>query len=129
MIRCGVDSIDIERVEQSMKRFGERFYTRFLTENERAYCEDNAERTAARIAAKEAVGKLLGTGIGDIRWRDVEILREDNGRPTLRLHGNAATIAAELGLTAWDISLTHTDTTATAMCVALALPKQDNDHA
>lgn len=119
MIRCGVDSIEIERVAQSMARFGERFYRRFLTASERAYCVDNAERAAARIAAKEAVAKLLGTGIGPISWQEVEIGRDPHGRPTLHLHGAAAQRAAELGLVHWDISLTHTRTTATAMCIAL----------
>ncbi|GAB4517022.1 MAG: holo-ACP synthase [Anaerolineae bacterium] len=120
MVRCGIDMIEIDRVEASAARFGERFMLRFFTEGERLDCEGQMHRLAARIAAKEAVSKALGTGIGDIRWVDVEV-RIDNPRkrPTLILHGRAAEVAAELGLVEWDISLSHTRTFATAVVVAL----------
>lgn len=108
----------IARVASSMERFGERFLNRFFTLGERADCENQPHRLAARIAAKEAVAKALGTGIGDVRWTDIEVRSAPNGRPVLHLHGHAAEVAAELNLTEWDVSLTHTDEVATAMCVA-----------
>ena len=120
MLRCGIDLIEHERVEQGIARLGERFLNRFFTPGERADCEDVPQRLAARIAAKEAVAKALGTGIGDVSWKEIEI-RVDNPRkrPTLHLHGAAATLAAEMGLTQWDVSLTHSRSHASAMVVAM----------
>lgn len=119
MLRCGIDLIDIDRVESGIERFGERFLNRFFTPGERADCDDRAQRLAARLAGKEAVAKALGTGIGTVSWRDIEIRGdESNGRPLLTLHGPAAQAAAELGLTEWDISLTHTENHASAVAVA-----------
>ena len=119
MLRCGIDSLEIERVEEGIARLGERFLDRFFTPAERAECNGKAYRLAARIAAKEAVGKALGTGIGDVSWVEIEITSDPRGRPVLTLHGAAAELADKLGLTEWDISLTHTRTTASAVVVAL----------
>lgn len=120
MLRCGIDLIENKRVEASIDRFGDRFFTRFFTEGERADCNDLTHRLAARIAAKEAVAKALGTGIGDVKWVEIEIrVNNERKRPTLFLHGAAADLAEQLGLTQWDVSLSHTDTHATAMVVAL----------
>jgi holo-[acyl-carrier protein] synthase len=77
---------------------------------------------AARLAAKEAVGKALGTGIGEVGWREIEVICDNRGRPWLHLHGHAAALAGELGLAVWDISLTHTRSHAAAMVVAMAAP-------
>jgi len=120
VLRCGIDLIEHERVAGGIERLGERFLNRFFTAGERTDCEDKPHRLAARLAGKEAVAKALGTGIGDVSWREIEI-RVDNPRkrPTLHLHGAAAQLAAELGLTEWDISLTHTETYAAAMVVAM----------
>lgn len=119
MIRCGIDMIEHERVAGGIERLGERFLRRFFTEGERADCEEQPHRLAARLAGKEAVSKALGTGIGDVRWVDIEIrVNNPRKRPTLHLHGAAAEIAESLGLTEWDISLTHTKTTAAAVVIA-----------
>lgn len=117
MLRCGVDVIEIARVAQSRARFGARFDLRFFTEGELADCGDAAHRLAARIAAKEAVAKALGTGIGDVSWREIEVRSGERGRPVLYLYGAAADVAVRLGVREWDISLSHTQTTATAFCV------------
>jgi holo-[acyl-carrier protein] synthase len=119
MLRCGIDMIEISRVERGIARLGERFLNRFFTVGERADCEDQPHRLAARLAGKEAVAKVLGTGIGEVGWREIEIRCDQRGRPTLHLHGAAVRVAAELGLTQWDVSLTHTRTHASAMAVAL----------
>lgn len=119
MLRCGVDLIEVERVADSQARFGERFYSRFFTSGEREDCGDQIFRLAARIAAKEAVSKALGTGIGDVKWVEIEIrVNNPRKRPTLELHGQAAVIAADLGLVEWDISISHTKSHAMAMVVA-----------
>ncbi len=117
MLRVGVDMIDIERIAEAMERHGERFYARFFTPAERAQCGDQAHRLAARFAAKEAAAKALGTGIGDVGWKEIEVDCDARGRPILQLHGAAATLAAELGLTTWEVSLSHTATQAIAFVV------------
>ncbi len=120
LLRCGIDMVEHQRIADGIGRLGERFLNRFFTAGERADCEDSPHRLAARLAGKEAVAKALGTGIGDVRWVDIEI-RVDNPRkrPQLILHGNAAKLAEELGISQWDISLTHTKDLAAAMVVAL----------
>lgn len=118
-LRCGIDLIDIERVEGGIARLGERFLNRFFTAGERSDCDDRPHRLAARLAAKEAVAKALGTGIGAVRWVDIEVRADVRGRPVLHLHGEAQRLSDELGITVWDISLTHTPTTAGAVAVAL----------
>lgn len=112
--------IEHHRVEAGIARHGERFLNRFFTPGERADCEDVPYRLAARLAAKEAVAKALGTGIGDVTWKEIEI-RVDNPRkrPTLHLHGAAAELSRELGITQWDVSLTHTEEYASALAVGL----------
>lgn len=121
MIRCGIDMIEHERVEGGIARLGERFMKRFFTEGERTDCEDTPHRLAARLAAKEAASKALGTGIGDIRWVEVEIrVNNPRKRPVLLLHGDAKTLVEELGITEWDVSLTHAQTYAAAMVVMWA---------
>ncbi len=119
IVRCGIDMIEIARVQRGIDRLGERFLRRFFTDGERADCGQAAARLAARFAAKEAVAKALGTGIGPVCWTDIEI-RVDNPdrRPVLHLHNQAAVIAAELGLLQWDVSLTHTREYASAVAVA-----------
>ncbi len=73
---------------------------------------------AARLAAKEAVSKALGCGIGKVGWRDIEITRDEQRRPLLRLHGPAQALAAEMGLVEWSLSLSHTHDHAVAVVVA-----------
>jgi holo-[acyl-carrier protein] synthase len=110
--------IEVDRVERAMQRHGERFFTRFFTPAERERYGDHPRRLAARIAGKEATAKALGTGLGKVRWVDIEILHDDNGRPLLILHGEAAVLAAEHSLTCWEISMSHTHDNAIAFVVA-----------
>src|SRR5215468_2181987 len=119
MLRVGVDLMDVARVAYAIERYGDRFYNRCFTSRERQQCEGQPHRLAARIAAKEATVKALGTGIGDVTWTEIEVETDARGRPILRLHGNAARIAAELGLSDWDVSLSHTNDQAIAFVVAL----------
>ena len=118
MIRCGVDMIECERIAAGIERSGERFLNRFFTPGERQDCADKPYRLAARFAAKEAVAKALGSGIGDIRWLDIEARTNQTPRPQLILHGKAEELAREMGLSEWDISLSHSDSLAIAIAVA-----------
>lgn len=119
MLRCGIDMIENRRVEEGIARLGDQFLNRFFTARELAECNHKAHRLAARIAAKEAVAKALGTGIGDVSWREIEILSDARRRPVLYLHGAAQALSDSLGITQWDVSLTHTDEYASAVVVAL----------
>jgi holo-[acyl-carrier protein] synthase len=118
MIRTGVDLIEVERIKQAAARHGERFYRRFFTESERRYCGTRYPALAARFAAKEAVAKALGTGIGAVSWVEIEVINDHVGRPGIALYGSAARIASELGMVEWSLSLSHTHEHAVAFVVA-----------
>jgi holo-[acyl-carrier protein] synthase len=105
ILGTGVDVEEVARLESALEhpRTGGRFRARVFTAGEQAYCEGQGrgrfESYAARFAAKEATMKALGRGWGgDIGWRDIEVVREDGGRPALALSGPAATLAAALGV-------------------------------
>lgn len=117
MLVTGVDLIEVERFSETVAQFGERFLSRVFTPGERAAYGDQPHRLAARFAAKEAVAKALGTGIGDFTWRDIEIGQDERGRPTVTLHGPAQTRADELGLHHLALSLSHTRDHAIAFVV------------
>jgi len=122
VIGVGIDLVDVERFRASLARTPS-MRTRMFTDGERAYAEsaaDPAERYAARFAAKEAVMKALGVGLGAFGFHDVEVLRHEGGRPALRVVGAAELLAVERGVQAWQVSLTHTATSAGAVVVALA---------
>ncbi len=114
----GIDAIEPARIAALIARRGERFLERVFTPAERLLCRERPASLAARFAAKEAVAKALGTGIGLVSWREIEILANELGRPVLVLHGAAAARAAQLGLRHWSISLTHLAGIALAMVVA-----------
>ncbi len=118
MITNGVDLIEVRRIGEAIERHGEHFLKRVYTEKEIALFRDSTGSLAARWAAKEAVAKALGTGIGDVEWTDIEILRGENKEPILILHGFAKKIANEKQLEHWSLSLSHTHEHAIAMVVA-----------
>lgn len=118
----GIDLVAIARIAELMERHPDRFLTRCFTEAERAYSDSNTKRRlehyAGRFAAKEAILKVLGTGwTQGIGWTDAEVVREDTGRPTVKLHQVCAKIAAEQGITHWHLSITHTETHAMASAI------------
>lgn len=120
MVRSGVDIIEVDRIDNAILRHGQRFFERFYTPQELI---DSAGRTpalAARFAAKEAVAKALGTGIGAVGWRDIEVRAGANREPVLQLYGPARKIAADLGIQAWSISLSHTNFHAVAVAIAIS---------
>jgi holo-[acyl-carrier protein] synthase len=103
----GIDIIKVQRIRETLAKFGERFSRRVLTEAERRYVRDRPETFAGRWAAKEAVSKVLGLGVRGIGWRDIEIQRLPTGQPAVRLHGRAEARAAQLGMSRIAVSITH----------------------
>jgi holo-[acyl-carrier protein] synthase len=123
IIAHGIDLVDCPRIEDMIKRHGERFLDRVFTAAEQAYADRNknrVEKLAGRFAAKEAVLKLLGTGWrGKIAWTDIEIINNGNGQPEVTLTSEVKKIADKLGITHISISITHTVNFAIASAVAL----------
>lgn len=121
IIGMGTDLIEVDRIRQSVDRYGDKFLRRVYTEKESAYAMSKrnfAERLAGRFAVKEAGMKAIGTGWRrGVAWRDFEVINEPGGRPTLRLTGAAGRIAQELG--ARRISVSITDTAAMAIAVVI----------
>jgi holo-[acyl-carrier protein] synthase len=124
----GVDAVDVARFRRVMAR-RPGIVHRLFTDTERAYAEtsrDPGPRLAVRFAAKEAVLKALGVGVGAAGFRDVEVTRADNGAPGLVLSGRAEALSVGRGVRRWHVSLTHTDTVAVATVVAEGpLPLRD----
>jgi holo-[acyl-carrier protein] synthase len=121
VVGVGVDLCDVARMRSALARTSG-VATRVFTDGERAYCgraRDPAPRFAARFAAKEAVLKALGVGLGACPMRDIEVVRSRSGAPTLVLHGAAAVLAAERGVTRWHVSLTHETSVAEAIAIAV----------
>ena len=112
IVGMGIDIAEVPRIGESIERFGERFLNRVFTKEEVRYCDAKAnrvERYAARFAAKEAAMKALGTGWNHgVRWRDIEVYREQGRRPTIKFHGRAAEFAARLGAKNIALSISHT---------------------
>jgi holo-[acyl-carrier protein] synthase len=121
IVGTGVDLERVDRIRAAIERHGRRFLERVFTAGEIAYVEGRKHRWesyAARFAAKEAAMKALGTGWDrGVHWVDVEIVREDRGRPGLRFHGRAAEVAAELGCRSASVSLSHTSDHAIAQVI------------
>ena len=118
----GIDLVEIDRIRGLLTNHGERFKERTFTAGEIAYCDscaDSAMHYAARFAAKEAAAKAIGTGLWaqGVDWKDIEVVREASGRPTLLLHGGAKTHADKQGITSMLISLTHTRELAIAQVI------------
>jgi len=119
LVSSGVDIIEVERIDRAIIRHGQRFFQRFFTPSELVDSGGRTPALAARFAAKEAVAKALGTGIGEVGWKEIEIIKGPNKEPLLHLSGRAEEVARELGITAWSISLSHTHEHAVAVAIAL----------
>ena len=121
-VGLGVDIVEIERMQKILERT-QSFAAKTFSEAERAYCDkmaNPATHYATRFAAKEAVVKALGTGFSNGIWvRDIEVVRDSKGKPSVVLHGRAKEVAAELGVREISISLSHTHTEAVACAMAI----------
>ena len=121
LLGIGIDLVDIERFRGVLARRSS-VATRVFTDGERDYAGGLANPVpalAGRFAAKEAAMKVLGVGIGSIDWSDVEVVRSQGGEPVLAVTGRAAALAAGKGVGSWFVSITHTDTVASAVVAAV----------
>ncbi len=123
-VRPGIDLVECERIARAIAQQGEAFLARVFTASERAYCEKHARSApsfAARWAAKEAVAKALGCGIGaGAALHEIEVTRDASGQPGILLHGSAAATAAEQGVREIRLSLTHTEHYAAAFVIVVS---------
>jgi holo-[acyl-carrier protein] synthase len=118
----GIDLVEVPRIRDLLTRHGDRFKERTFTAGEIAYCDscaDPAMHYAARFAAKEAAAKALGTGLWaqGVDWRQIEVVREESGKPMLTLHTAAQEHAEKMGVTKALISITHTRELAMAQVI------------
>jgi holo-[acyl-carrier protein] synthase len=121
VLGIGIDLIEVARIQASYDKFGERFVNRILHPNEIAYCLSHrvpGPFLAARFAAKEAISKAFGTGIGaQLGWRDMEVGRKETGEPYVILHERGKVLLAARGASSVRISLSHTQQHATAVAI------------
>lgn len=117
----GSDLVEIPRFRLALAR-RPTLAARLFSDAEREYAArfiEPAPRLAARFGAKEAVMKALGIGLRKFPLRDVEVVRRPSGQPELALHGRAAELAAERGVTSWRLTLTHSEFMAMAVAIAM----------
>jgi holo-[acyl-carrier protein] synthase len=123
LVGIGIDVVEVSRIKSSLDEFGEKFLTRIFTEAEREYCEKQKRpelHFAARFAAKEAIAKAFGTGIGkEVGWLDMEIIRRPSGEPGVHLSGAAEKHAESRAVTRVMVSLTHAKHYAAANAVIM----------
>jgi len=123
IVAHGIDLVDCPRIEEMIKRHGQRFIERVFTAAEQAYADankDRVEKLAGRFAAKEAILKLMGTGWrGKIAWTDIEIVNNAAGQPEVTLDGEVKKLADKFGIKHISVSITHTANFAIASAVAL----------
>jgi holo-[acyl-carrier protein] synthase len=121
ILGTGIDIIEVARIKMSLEKFGERFGQRILLPDEIAYClsqNNPATFVAARFAAKEAVSKAFGTGIGaQLGWQDMEIRKRESGEPFVVLHGKGKKLFATRGAKQLLVSLSHTEHYAAATAI------------
>jgi holo-[acyl-carrier protein] synthase len=121
ILGTGIDIIEVARIEASYEKFGERFVKRILRPAEIAYCLSHRKPgpfLAARFAAKEAISKAFGTGIGaELSWQDLEVGRKESGEPFVILHDKGAELLQQRGGRIVHLSLSHTEQHATAMAI------------
>ena len=121
ILGTGIDLIEVARIAASFAKFGNRFVNRVLLPDEVAYClshKNSAPFLAVRFAAKEAVSKAFGTGIGAaLGWQDIEVCRRETGAPFVVLHGRGRDLFAARGARQLHLSLTHTENYAAATAI------------
>ena len=123
-MRTGVDLISVKRFERVMAKHGSRFLGSIFTEEELAVCCGDPRRLAGRFAAKEAVSKALGTGIGreGVRFRDIEIRSGRDGAPEVTLHSAARALYQKRGGRSLSLSISHENEYALAFCILDTVP-------
>lgn len=124
ILRTGIDLVEISRIADLDSKIRPGFLKRIYTSMELQLSDDSNQFLAGRFAAKEAVAKALGCGIGLVSWHDIEILRSETQQPILRLHGEAKQLSDQIGISTWSVSISHTDKVAAAVAVAIGLPEE-----
>ena len=127
-LTTGVDIIEISRVGRVLELYGIRFLRRIYTPDEIEYCRGRAPNLAARFAAKEATMKALGTGVRGVAWKDIEVIRQPSGAPSIKLHGRAKARARRLGVREIALSLSHSREYAVAFVVTQCQPDAGNEQ-
>ncbi len=117
VVGVGVDVVDVERFARVLAR-RPRIVERLFTPGEQRDGRGSAQRLAARFAAKEAVMKSLGVGVGSVPWTTIEVVKAPSGEPHVELHAGAVALAEARGARAFHLSLTHSDLSAIALVVA-----------
>lgn len=120
MVKCGIDLLRTSRLADVNPSIRARFVRRVFTETELNQANDDNETLSGIFSAKEAVSKALGTGIGKVAWKDIEIIHLPSGEPTVVLRGAALQVAQSKGLESWSISITHEGGIAAAVAVAMS---------
>ena len=115
IIGIGIDLIEIERIKKACAK--EAFLLRSFTSAEIECIGGRAERAAGNFAVKEAVSKAMGTGFRGMSLNEIEVLRDDLGKPFVRLYGRAGVKAAALGIARWHVSISNTKTLAEAYVI------------
>ena len=121
ILGTGIDIVEVTRIRRSLDNFGERFLRRILRPDEMAYCLAHKSPelyVAARFAAKEAISKAFGTGIGsEIGWQDIQIARKESGEPFVILHGDGQKLWRQRSASKIHLSLSHTSQHAAAVAI------------
>ena len=120
IIFSGIDLVEIDRFTRLNPAIRKRFYARVFTPEELDYVGELCNKAAGIFAAKEAIAKALGCGIGPISWQDITISHTPNNQPIVTLLNRAQEKAKTLHIKQWSISITHTKNTAAAIAVAAA---------
>ncbi len=119
IVGVGIDMIEIKRVKRACEKSS--FFTRCFSIKEQEMISGNMSRAAGNWAVKEAVSKVFGTGVSGFELTDIEVLREENGKPYIILHGNAENISKELGIQQLHVSISNTEEYAIAYVVGEAI--------
>ena len=119
IIRSGIDTIEISRLAEVNPAIRGRFIHRVFPPGEIKQARNRTASLSGLFAAKEAASKALGTGIGYVSCKDIEILHLETGQPILHLHGNAKKVADKLWLKEWSVSISHDRDKAVAVAVAI----------
>lgn len=118
IICTGIDIIEIDRIQNVLSRYGNRFLNKIFTPDEIQYCRGRSPNLAGRFAAKEATMKALKTGTRGVSWKDIEVIRASNGAPSIKLYNRALARSESLGVSSLSISFSHSRDYAVASVIA-----------
>ena len=125
IVGIGIDIVEIDRIKNSVEKYGDHFLDKVFTEKEKAYCNSKKvpySSLAGRFAAKEAAFKALGTGLQNgIGWQMVEVINDTLGKPTLHLYGKAKELTDTLNVSQYHVSISHCKGNAVAQVILEAI--------